>query len=540
MYNNFRMLGGNQIKWTVFRHNGPMFPDPYVPHNIPIIVNGNKINLEPKSEEVASLFAKYIKSQYMENNTFKKNFFNDFKKHLPKTVNVNSIDEIDFSQIYNHLEKEREQRLNMSKEEKERIKKVREKLEEPYKYCIIDGAKQTVGNYKIEPPGIFMGRGTHPKMGKLKSRIMPEDVTINIDKESKIPDSGISGHKWGKVIHDRSVIWLASWKDSITGKSKYIFTSVDSFFKSKSDEKKFDLAKKLKKKIASIRRKYEEELESDKENMRQISTALYIIDKFALRVGGKKDKKTQADTVGVTSLRVEHISFPKENIIKLDFLGKDSIRFCKKLKVISPVYQNLIAMSQNKNKKDKIFHLINSSILNNYLKQFMDGLTAKVWRTYNASNIFQKELDKIKKEEIDKLDENIKINYLLSLFNQANTTVALLCNHQKAVSKNFDSQIQKLNDRIKDLQKKKRKYQEKKKNKMVKKTALKIRLLKTKRNTKEKMKNVSLTTSKNNYIDPRIIVGFMKKFNIPFDKIFNEKLIKRFEWAISVDKDYKF
>ena len=75
---------------------------------------------------------------------------------------------------------------------------------------------------------------------------------------------------------------------------------------------------------------------------------------------------------------------------------------------------------------------------------------------------------------------------------------------------------------------------------MVKKTALKIRLLKTKRNTKEKMKNVSLTTSKNNYIDPRIIVGFMKKFSIPFDKIFNEKLIKRFEWAMSVKEDYKF
>ena len=149
----------------------------------------------------------------MENKTFKKNFFNDFKKILPNTVNVSSIDDIDFSLIYNHLEKEREERLNMSKEEKEKIKKVREKLEEPYKYCIIDGAKQTVGNYKIEPPGIFMGRGSHPKMGKLKKRIMPEDITINIDKESEIPDTGISGHKWGKVIHDSSVIWLAAWFD---------------------------------------------------------------------------------------------------------------------------------------------------------------------------------------------------------------------------------------------------------------------------------------------------------------------------------------
>ena len=40
-----------------------------------------------------------------------------------------------------------------------------------------------------------------------------------------------------------------------------------------------------------------------------MATALYFIDKLALRVGGKKDTKGQADTVGVTSLRVEHISF---------------------------------------------------------------------------------------------------------------------------------------------------------------------------------------------------------------------------------------
>lgn len=32
----------------------------------------------------------------------------------------------------------------------------------------------------MEPPGLFRGRGDHPKMGKLKARIYPEDITINI------------------------------------------------------------------------------------------------------------------------------------------------------------------------------------------------------------------------------------------------------------------------------------------------------------------------------------------------------------------------
>ena len=125
----------------------------------------------------------------------------------------------------------------------------------------------------------------------IKRRIYPEDVTINLDKEAPIPEPNLKDHKWGKVIHDREVIWLATWKDTITGKSKYIFTSMESTFKSKSDEKKFDLARRLKRRAKDIRSKYEEQLTNDDIKIRQLATALYFIDNLALRVGGKKNKK---------------------------------------------------------------------------------------------------------------------------------------------------------------------------------------------------------------------------------------------------------
>lgn len=32
----------------------------------------------------------------------------------------------------------------------------------------------------MEPPGLFRGRGDHPKMGQYKRRIYPRDITINI------------------------------------------------------------------------------------------------------------------------------------------------------------------------------------------------------------------------------------------------------------------------------------------------------------------------------------------------------------------------
>lgn len=534
------MYGGGKPQWTVLQHNGPMFPPAYKPHKIPVIINGKEIILPELAEEYATMFAKFIDTPYMESNTFKKNFWKELKPTLSSNIQVESLDQIDFTPIKNYLIMEKEKKTQMSKEEKEAEKKKQDEIDEPYKYCIIDGVQQQVGNFKIEPPGIFLGRGSHPKIGRIKKRIMPEDVTINLSKTANIPKPNISNHEWGNVIHDQTVIWLASWKEEITGKNKYIFTSLDSFFKSKSDESKFDLARQLKKKAKTIREDYEKQLDNDSDINKQLATCLYFIDNLALRVGGSKDTKEEADTVGVTSLRVEHITLLDNNNIKLDFLGKDSVRYCKKIAVHSQVYKNLQDFSSGKNKKDELFDLITPSILNDYLNSIMKGLTAKVWRTYNASLLFQKELDKIKEDKVAEIDPNERLNFLIAMFNQANTEVALLCNHQKSVNSSLDNMLKKIDDRLKELKKKKKNYQDKKLNAKAKSIETKIKTLKLKKETKLKMKNVSLGTSKNNYIDPRIIFSFIKRFDIPPEKLFTKVLIKRFEWASKVDKDYRF
>ena len=538
---NFNLIGGgvnDSPKWTVLKHNGPMFPPEYEPHKTPVIINGKEVILPSLAEEYATMFARYLETKYMESSIFKKNFWKDFKPTL-ENIQVLSLDEIDFSLIKKYLNKEKEKKAEMTKEQKEKIKEKQQEIDEPYKNCIIDGGQLKIDNFKIEPPGIFIGRGTHPKSGKIKKRIRPEDVTINLDKESPIPKPNISGN-WGNVINDRTVVWLANWKEEITGQTKYIFTSFESFFKSKSDEEKFNLARQLKRKANSIREKYEMDLVSNDLKLKQLATALYFIDELALRVGGKKDSKEEADTVGVTSLRVEHLTLLDNNTIKLDFLGKDSIRFCKKISVLSNVYKNIESFIKDKNKKDELFNLINSSSLNNYLNSFMEGLTAKVWRTYNASLLFQKELDKIREDKISEINPDERLNFLISMFYQANTAVALLCNHQKSVSKGLDEQIDKINNRIKQLEKKKLKYKEKKNSEKLDNLKSKIKIYRLKKDTKLKMKNVSLSTSKNNYIDPRIIYAFINKYNIPPEEIFTQKLISRFKWASNVDKDYRF
>ena len=236
------MLGGGKPQWTFLQHNGPMFPPEYKPHRKPIIVNGKEIILTPLAEEYATMYAKFLDTDYINNSKFNKNFWLDFKPTITN-YDIDNLQSIDFSIIKKYLDEQKQKKLNLTKEEKINIKNKQDKLEQPYKFCIIDGTQQQVGNFKIEPPGIFLGRGDHPKIGRIKKRITYKDVTINLSKDAKIPDGD-----WGEVINDNSVIWLATWVEEITGKNKYIFTSLDSFFKSKSDEDKFDLAKQLKKK----------------------------------------------------------------------------------------------------------------------------------------------------------------------------------------------------------------------------------------------------------------------------------------------------
>ena len=40
------LIGGGKPQWNTMIHNGPFFADPYIKHDIPIIINNEKIILE--------------------------------------------------------------------------------------------------------------------------------------------------------------------------------------------------------------------------------------------------------------------------------------------------------------------------------------------------------------------------------------------------------------------------------------------------------------------------------------------------------------
>lgn len=75
----------------------------------------------------------------------------------------------------------------------------------------------------------------------------------------------------------------------------------------------------------------------------------------------------------------------------------------------------------------------------------MPGLTAKVFRTYNASYTFQQELEKTPAGADTSVAEKILA------YNRANREVAVLCNHQRSVPKAHGTQMDRMDTRIRVL-----------------------------------------------------------------------------------------
>jgi DNA topoisomerase-1 len=245
-----------------------------------------------------------LNTEYIKSKTFNKNFFKSWKPTIKNlSVPIENLDLCDFSAIASYLEKQKDKKKLNKPQEKD------SSLEDKFKTAQVDGKPQPVGNNRMEPPGIFIGRGCHPKLGTIKKRIEPKDVILNLSKDAPVPPipPEYTGSKWKKIVHDNKAEWLAAWKDTITGKIKYVWLGAKSDFKAKSDEEKFDKARKLVKLINKIRQTNTLNLQSSDLHTAQLATALYFIDKLALRVGNEKGED-QADTVGVTSLRYEHIT----------------------------------------------------------------------------------------------------------------------------------------------------------------------------------------------------------------------------------------
>jgi len=526
--------GKGGLKWRTLKHNGVLFPPFYEYKNLNLKIRGNYLPLNPEQEEMAWEWTKKRETPYVKDEVFISNFLSSFKKTLPREYSNVSISEIDFSDIIKTQEDTKlknndpkiKKRLAMAR------KKLRAELKERYGYAEINENKVEVANYMVEPPGIFMGRGKHPLRGKWKKRVNPNEVTLNLSKDAPIPQIHLDNvsRKWKRIVHDRISMWLASWVDGLTDKTKYVWLHDSSEIRQERDKAKYDKSKRLLTRLDKIRTYIRRGMGSKDEKTRRIATVCYLIDNLCMRVGDEKDED-EADTVGASTLRVEHVKLTPGSI-QFDFLGKDSVPWSKTISVNSEdsilFRRNLERFISDKKPNELVFDGVKSLHINRFLGRSVKGLTAKVFRTFHATNVARDKL--IEQNDLKEVPEFLKIYHAKI----ANLMVAITCNHKRTPPKNWDESIAKKHDRLVKMKSSipkttsaKRRFKER-----ILKTDIGIKL-------SEQTRDYNLNTSLRNYIDPRVYKSWADYVDLDWRKIYPSTLQRKFSWVERTDVKWK-
>jgi len=543
-----------RLKWQTLQHNGIAFPPEYKPRGISISLVGEEYSLNADQEELIYAWAKKKDTHYVRDNVFESNFLIDLRSILPpKFGSVKKISELDLANAYrlvdeeNRLkEVEKERIRNLPRDEKRLIsqskKNERERLRSIYGLARVDGVTVEIANWLVEPPGLFMGRGQHPLRGRWKPRVLPQDVILNLGENAEVPEGN-----WKAIVNDHTSTWLATWIENLTGKRKYMWLHDSSTLRQNSDKEKYDRANILGKRINKVHEKIVSKMINSKDlRQKKISTVCYLINKLAMRVGDEKDPD-EADTVGASTLRVEHIRFPIHQGIKsieFNFLGKDSVPWQKSLEINSrdteALYLNMELFMKGKKPNEQIFDGITSAKVNSFLRTIdqknVPGLTAKVFRTYIATQIVKEALAR-PPISVDKRSSEMEKIYVAK---SANLVAAVTCNHKKGIDINnpasklalerFQNSVEKKQEAIRKIEndiashKWKTDLQKKRMMDRLEKVQIMLRLQKETR-------DYNLGTSLRNYIDPRVLKSWMSHVELDWKRVFTSTLQRKFRWV---------
>ena len=447
-------------------HNGVIVPDPPEPPGLSIVIRGRRIALTPKLEEMALAWARKKDTQYVKDEVFVSNFMQDFTEALRLEGLLDGLEDedadgdeplrlevVDFGAYNELIDEERRQKEALTKEERKEQaaarRVVREELKERYGFAIVNGERVELGTYMVEPSGIFMGRGEHPLRGRWKEGASQEDITLNYGPHPEEMEGN-----WAEVVWQPESLWVARWKDKLSAKLKYIWLSDTAPIKQRRELEKFDQALRLDGgRLRRVRATIEESLGAEGARERMVATACYLIDILCLRVGDEKEAD-EADTVGATTLRPEHVTLHDDGSVEFRFLGKDSVEWHKTIEPPRVVYDNLAELilharpsstaadSDNGRCLPQLFPNVTSQKVNAFLSDIVPGLSAKMFRTYHATKVVEKSLN------LSKIQPEHPEYRKWKAASIANLRAAELCNHTKQATGNWERTQERYEERM--------------------------------------------------------------------------------------------
>mmetsp|Transcript_10144 Transcript_10144/g.16007 ORF Transcript_10144/g.16007 Transcript_10144/m.16007 type:complete len:635 (-) Transcript_10144:129-2033(-) len=563
-----------KICWQTLSHNGIAFPPEYQPHGLGVLYDGEEVKLDGLAEEMATSFAEVILRDAEGETTlspstnplFLRNMWMDWSKALGASHRIQSLSKVDFTPIVNHL---RDIKKGRQIGDFERDRKI---LLDRYGYATVDGNTKKVAKIMVESPGWYVGLGGGQMTGRWRPRVRPEDVTLNLSSCATVPRCPVEGHNWGSLICKPSVMYIAKWTDPLTKKPKFVHLKS---FKADSDMEKFNKARELKNRIKDIRKTYMKMLQSKDEKNKQLGTSIWLIDNFALRIGWQKDMNIAADTVGVVTLRKEHMRLirgleTESYEMDLNFLGRCSVEYHTRVKIPKPVWNNLKNFLRDKSPKDLVFDKVSDQSINKFLKTLIPGLSAEVFRTLKASERMIRELGKpslggakVSAED----DEKNKLEHLES----CTRLVAKSLNNLERPAFGYQEAQRRLKVKVKKEEKwlkmlrielKEAKYGEiipraerrtrtgspsVKKARFIDtisadldKQVKVIQDLQSQLDAHERQKQFRISKSKRSYIDPRIIIAWCKRMELSIECYYPKGLRAHFSWAMNAEEDFEW
>jgi len=415
-------------------HNGVLVPPRYEGKGLTIKLKEKRIELTPEQEEMALAWAKKVGTAYVEDRVFANNFHRDFSKKLGIKVKPGDID---YSEILSFVEKERDRKAILSRQERTQLAAQKKAQKDRYGSAWVDGVQMEVANSAVEPNSIFMGRGKHPIRGRWKEGPREEDIELNLSPDAPKPP-GI----WKAILWQPETMWIARWQDKLTGKTKYVWFSDSSILKQRKDIEKFDKARELRKNLIGVRRHIWKNLDADDLRRRKTATVCFLIDKLKVRVGDEKEPD-EADTVGASTLRPEHVRYNGDNSVTFNFLGKDSVPHVFRVGLPDKVSRNLKEFASNA--RSTLFDGVSSKHVSEFLDEVMTGLSAKVFRTCYASEAVE---TKLEKTPVKRDDPEYRKKHIASM---GNLEAAKICNHRRTIASTWKSSLEKREVRLKAL-----------------------------------------------------------------------------------------
>lgn len=504
------------------RHDGVIFPPAYKEKGLllyPKKAAAKKVSaliLPAEAEEIGIMFARISAGKDLDH-MLKSNFWKDWTSMLnPKDQRLShhsSVDEWDFDRL-----------LGDSKKPSQESTTQKNVAAPPI--VIADGIEQKVGRgFRVDGPGIFMSHDIESEFrGRIRRRLAPADIILN--RTAALNRSRDEG--WGKVISDNTAAWVASWKDPVTGKQRYIYLDAISPQKQKRESKKFEFARRYGQHRTMMMQAVTKDLLHDvlavdsAGKRAQCATCFFLLDAFFVRPGHDKDGSTR----GLVSLRVENVLIMKQArsySVKLDFIGKDSLHFVGTARVQMQVAVNLVRLVEGKNQDDLLFHTIHADHFNQYLDELMPGLTAKVIRTHKVSLAFEKSLHLAEKKMKLFIRKPQLKSAAKTVFKIASVRAAALCNHQKTTQScdpSLDPESVFANKQGVDV--------------IAKRISEKLPHVASENGRRLSMRDFQCwapSTTLANYIDPRIVVAFCKRNGLKLQDVVSAALVSKMKWA---------